>query len=960
VTETAVHRPRRGCPRAAIAALAVVLGVSSLLAALYATRRQIAREAVSDWLKSRGVASETQFETLGPGHLAGRIRIGPAARPDLDAPRVEASYSLISLLRGRGVQLTSVRLSGPTLSLHWRSGRLSAGALDPLIADLRAHPPQSRGPSPRIEIDRARLIVDSDYGDFDATVDAAAAEGRLERLAAEWAPARLRWNGAEAELGRGRLEARVREGRVSLTSRTSFARLAARDAELRGGEVALEVQAPYPDPAQAKPLVGDARLSLRATAARAGAAASGPIEATLQASDLTWTPGAGGRLAGRLRLDAGAERISAAALRLSPTVSAAGDFALGGVRVLRLAGSARAAGGWSGLGAPVKGDSPQIAALKRGLLAFRAVADGFVVQADRRGLSARLTGAARLIPAAGGEIRLTPVGAGYRLTSTGGGLPLAAADIRRLTYAQGRASAEGHAQAALSVGPLQDAKVDAQGTLRLAGGVASFEAARCAEVSAARLDLGKNDVKGLSGRLCPAGAPMVRIGNNGWELAGRAEDAAATVPFLQDSVTKGAGEVRLADERGRLRAHASIAGAELRDLAPTERFRPVILSGQADLAQDLWTGEFEVRLPSGAHVAHASLRQEALKGAGQLELATGPLRFAAGGLQPADLSEAAKSFGEEVTGAAAFTGGFRWTADSLTSEGDLKIDRLDLKSPVGAASGVSGELHFSSLAPLIAPPGQVLRAERLGAAVPLTDLSASLALEEKALVVARGSAAAEGGRLRLEGLEAPFSPDQPVRGVLLAEGVRLRDLVKASPFGDRVALDTTVSGRIPFEVQGGKVRVTRGDLHAVAPGRLSISRAALSPVPAGGPAPGQGDGAAATDDTFTDFAYQALENLAFDTLDARLNTQPDGRLGVLFHIVGRHDPPERQEITISWFDLIRRRFAGRKLPLPSDTAVDLTLDTTLNLDELLGDYGDFERLRGGSPPVQKGPARPPA
>jgi hypothetical protein len=39
------------------------------------------------------------------------------------------------------------------------------------------------------------------------------------------------------------------------------------------------------------------------------------------------------------------------------------------------------------------------------------------------------------------------------------------------------------------------------------------------------------------------------------------------------------------------------------------------------------------------------------------------------------------------------------------------------------------------------------------------------------------------------------------------------------------------------------------------------------------------------------------------------------------------------------------------LPLPSDTGVDLTLDTTLNLDDLLADYADYQRLRS-SPPVQ--------
>ena len=45
-------------------------------------------------------------------------------------------------------------------------------------------------------------------------------------------------------------------------------------------------------------------------------------------------------------------------------------------------------------------------------------------------------------------------------------------------------------------------------------------------------------------------------------------------------------------------------------------------------------------------------------------------------------------------------------------------------------------------------------------------------------------------------------------------------------------------------------------------------------------------------------------------------------------------------------DLIQKRFLGRKLPLPSGTGVNLTLDTTLNLDDLLADYADFRRLHG--------------
>jgi hypothetical protein len=47
-------------------------------------------------------------------------------------------------------------------------------------------------------------------------------------------------------------------------------------------------------------------------------------------------------------------------------------------------------------------------------------------------------------------------------------------------------------------------------------------------------------------------------------------------------------------------------------------------------------------------------------------------------------------------------------------------------------------------------------------------------------------------------------------------------------------------------------------------------------------------------------------------------------------------------------DLISKKFLNRKLPLPSGTGVNLTLDTTLNLDDLLADYAEFRKLHGSA------------
>jgi hypothetical protein len=48
-------------------------------------------------------------------------------------------------------------------------------------------------------------------------------------------------------------------------------------------------------------------------------------------------------------------------------------------------------------------------------------------------------------------------------------------------------------------------------------------------------------------------------------------------------------------------------------------------------------------------------------------------------------------------------------------------------------------------------------------------------------------------------------------------------------------------------------------------------------------------------------------------------------------------------------DLIQQKFLGKPLPLPSGTGVNLTLDTTLNLDDLLADYANFQSLHHSAP-----------
>jgi hypothetical protein len=191
----------------------------------------------------------------------------------------------------------------------------------------------------------------------------------------------------------------------------------------------------------------------------------------------------------------------------------------------------------------------------------------------------------------------------------------------------------------------------------------------------------------------------------------------------------------------------------------------------------------------------------------------------------------------------------------------------------------------------------------------------------------------------------PFSVPldrRPFSGVIVLDRVQLGELIAGSGFGDRVSLDAVVSGRLPFTSDpDAGVRITGGTLFAEEPGRLSIAREALTGLEAGG-------GGAVPPGTVEDLAYQAMENLAFDILTAEVNSLDEGRVGVLFHIVGRHDPPELQELRLTLTELISREFLNRPLPLPSNTGIDLTLDTTLNLNQLISDLLEVNRARTGN------------
>ena len=635
------------------------------------------------------------------------------------------------------------------------------------------------------------------------------------------------------------------------------------------------------------------------------------------------------------------------------------DFASGRREALVLTGSlASARGAWPLFGPVANDDVPELAEMKRALGAFALDIPALRLTSGEAGVAVTLPRAARLTPANGGVLTVSPVarpifaatpgqrgGGALNVTATRGrGLPEATFAVPdwRLTAGGFQATLDG--RAALDFGLARGLNVRTRGVLATNAGRLTYTATDCLTFTAERLELDANDVMDLSGGLCASGGPLVVSQDGRWRAGGRLNDVKASAPFLAMEFDEIQGTAFAAGSKSGLGLEATVASARVEDATRPRRFNALNASGTARLADEQWSGAFDLAREETT-LGRLTLAHNGLTGEGGIVIDAPSLIFAEDGLQPSDLSPMAADFVQSpATGSASFNGRLNWTNDpnAGTSSGRLVVPGIDFTSPAGAVKGLSGTVEFTNLAPLTTAPNQTLRIATLESIDDFTDLDITFSLDKAALMVAGGEIHAAGGTVSVEPFSVPLDR-RPFSGVIVLDRVQLGDLLEGSGFGDKVSLDAVVSGRLPFTSDpDAGVRIAGGTLYAAQPGRLSIQREALSDLQAGG-------GGEVPPNTVEDLAYQAMENLAFDTLTADVDSADGGRLGVRFHIVGRHDPPQRQELRLSLSELISREFLNRTLPLPSGTGIDLTLDTTLNLNQLVSDLLAVNRARSGDP-----------
>jgi hypothetical protein len=458
--------------------------------------------------------------------------------------------------------------------------------------------------------------------------------------------------------------------------------------------------------------------------------------------------------------------------------------------------------------------------------------------------------------------------------------------------------------------------------------------AQCADVDfAAFVNGGADQLRDARGRLCAVpNRPLFASQPSGWQVEANLNDAAARLVAGEVVVSGGVARVQLAGDATAIRSGTiALDRANMADLQTTPRFQSISASGAIRAAGDDWTGDIALSFRD-RRLASVALKHALNTGVGEAAITVRGLAFEPNMLQPADIAPFLSAFGSRVRGNVDFAGRFTWSKDRMTSEGRLVVPGVDLQSPFGAVRQLKTELAFASLMPFALSPAQTVTVDRIDLAVPLEQVSTRFSYAPEALRLEAATAVVAQGRATLDPMTYNLAPGSTSSGTLRLQSINAQVLVEAAGLTGRMSIQAQIDGTVPFTLGPEGVRFADGRVAANAPGRLSIRRDALTT------SVGTGGAAQAPPNAVQDFAYQALEHLAFERLEGVVNSQPMGRLGVLLHMVGQNDPPQVEETRVGILALLRGRAFDKPLPLPKGTPIDLTLDTSINLDELLESY----------------------
>ncbi len=951
--------------RVVLIALGPMLVLLLAVAGLWLARARLVEHFAQDYFRRHGIAASVAVGRLGLSGASGRFALGPADAPELAADGVELFFDP---LRWTPV-LVEVRLRNPLVRARiGEDGKVTLPSLQAWLDSLS----RSKEKSPYVSDDLAvsftglRAYLATAGGTLEFDGDAKLVKMKPVAAALTLKPGEARWRD---------ITARVESGALTLAQTGGGYRLSLH----LGGEVArgdmaatgLTVIADTPLLRLGEAIIAsNFQLKVSAQQVQGGGAAASRVVAGLEGAGLRLTDGdltaqtlhltlqsqvvtakgitardatasisaiKAGLANGVMTLDGATANLTAASLH---------DLARGAEAnavLHRMTLSADGVEGEGDVSLTAEAALPQ--AIRKAIRDLPALAldaplkqavaanlGPFALQGKarlaRHGDTASLTltaqartAAKALLSVDGAATQRAGLTRGkFDAVLKGGGLPGGSLGLNSFTWDGKQLRAALALKAGLDFAVFKGIDADFDGMLTARKGAFAFTLKGCRDLALAAL--GPLATK-ITGQVCPAPAPLFTLDGAGWRAAAVARNVAAFLPLANASLRDGAMTLAF-DGKAAPRGTVTVTAANLADAATPLRFRPVAGSGTLTLADNVWRGRLAVTDPKKRPLGTVTLTHAMASGEGSAHVEA-PLVFAEAGLQPEDLSPLLAPL-KKADGRADFSGDFGWTGAGLASQHGRLHLLLSFLTPLGRAHALDVNTVLTSLLPPITANGQPLQIAAIDWTIPISSLRTLFSFAPDALRVQNFRLNIADGEIAL----APFglnpAAPQTVTSTATVTGLSLAPLIAASNLSGKASLEGKVSGVLPFTAGPDGFRIKDGRLVADGPGRLELNRSLW------------GDSARAAN-AVQDFAYQALESLAFESLTADLNSVAGGRLQIVFHVKGKSDPPRPQVAEVAVNDILNGSALQKPIPLPSGTPIDLTLDTSLNFDELLKSYG---------------------
>ncbi|MDE2183855.1 MAG: YdbH domain-containing protein [Alphaproteobacteria bacterium] len=880
----------------------IAAGLAAACLLLFLFRLPLAAFALHAYLSARGVPSQIEIDSIGTGGVTAHGSLGPEGSPVLSFQNVTVRFDPRNWLP----KISQVDVQRPVLRVSVGRDGVSFGPLQPL---LDPKPTQSKSAGDLvIAVTAAEVHVATPAGPIEIDGSARLRGGRPVRIDATVAPAHLRSAGTSVDIASG-----------SMTGISSPNGLHLR--------VILAGRA--------------------ATATASGLIHADSLRFSAEISDIAWKTLADGMASAAssavVTLSAAAYRQGTARpwslqARISnPRVEiSGGHLASTGVATLSVAGSLSRSDAETVVGLmPLVGSEPRSAkAFKTALTDWTANAV-LSWRAAAGALNLDLAGPATVRGAGPVLLEVSPQGAGLHVSRTtlSGGLAihLSGRDVPQFAvivpaFAWRRGSGEFQGQlnllARLDFGAFRGAAIDGRADAVLRQGALLVSLRHCAKAGLASYEpRRKRMFSRASAGLCGlAGQPFLRLSHEGWMLQADARDVSADLDTAKMQL-RGDGRIVLAGTSAGPREGTIDLRAMIAETAKAERMKPIDVAGSFVLNRGIGHGRFTVAAgPKHSPIGHVTATYRSGRGRAALDFPD--VAFSPQGLQPANLSPMLASLAQ-ADGRVNFKGWVDWSARRLRSSGRLDVDDLRFRSPLGPAQQLRTHMVFTSLLPLTTAPDQRITVTRVDWLLPITETRTDVSLSPARIHIDDTQTHLAGGEIALTPLAIEMRPGRVVHGTVRLSHVALGAIIAASNLGKDLRLEGTVSGSLPFTYGPEGWHFAGGRITADGPGRLSINPALW----------GTGEANAVEQ-----AAYKALENLAYVTLTATADSQPGGRLRVVFKFSGYTDSPAPKHSEFSLFELLNGKAFQRDIPVPKGTAINLTLDTSLNFDELLRGY----------------------